>query len=211
MATASSTWRLRTIAATSERAVGQWRRHLPACGELCGGKQPYSIAVGDFNGDGIPTWRWQTKARGVVVLLGKGDGTFQSAVNYAAGCSQLHSSWRFQRRRPPDLAVTSCGDDNVSVLLGKGDGTFQAAVNYANRLESVLGCGGGLQRGRQARLDGRKRRWRRINTPEYDGLRGLAECRGTYESGGDGHHRCRLGARSECRERPAHRAGSQRD
>ena len=35
-----------------ERAAGQWQRDLPGGGELRGGHGSFSVAVGDFNGDG---------------------------------------------------------------------------------------------------------------------------------------------------------------
>ena len=79
----------------------------------------------------------------VGVLLGNGDGTFQSATSYNSGgayalsvaVADVNGDGR------PDLLVTNecaiggCGSGSngaVSVLLGNGDGTFQAAVNYAS-------------------------------------------------------------------------------
>jgi hypothetical protein len=71
------------------------------------------------------------------VLLGNGDGTFQPAVNYAAGpMPRSIAVGDFNGDGKPDLAVAEEGtahsftDSAVSVLLGNGDGTFQPAVNY---------------------------------------------------------------------------------
>ena len=75
----------------------------------------------------------------VSVLLGNGDGTFQSAVTYsvfdsntftgfepvAVAVAQLVAGSNF------DIVTANAGDDTVSVLLGKGDGTFQSAVTYS--------------------------------------------------------------------------------
>jgi len=45
-----------------------------------------SVAVGDFNGDGIPDLAISNESSSTVsILLGKGDGTFQSQVSYATG------------------------------------------------------------------------------------------------------------------------------
>src|SRR5437879_4028324 len=52
------------------------------------GTNPYSVAVGDFNGDGIPDLAVTDSlfSNGTVgVLLGKRGGSFQSAQSYNAG------------------------------------------------------------------------------------------------------------------------------
>jgi hypothetical protein len=105
------------------------------------GSLPVSVAVGDFNGDGIPDLAVanNTYPNGTVsVLLGKGDGTFLTAVTYAAGTyPRSVAVGDFNGDGIPDLAVANEGtspsfsDSSVSILLGKGDGTFLPAVNYA--------------------------------------------------------------------------------
>ena len=124
------------------------------------GSMPDWVAVGDFNGDGKldlavanecgndPT----CQSGGTVgVLLGNGDGTFQTMVSYKTGANSASVAvGDFNGDGKPDLAVANYGSTNVSVLLGNGDGTFQTAVNYSAGLRSHLGCGGGLQRRRQA-------------------------------------------------------------
>ncbi len=66
------------------------------------------------------------------MLLGNGDGTFLTGVNYNAGTqprsvavADVNGDGR------PDIIVANQGSNNVSVLLGNGDGTFQNPVNYA--------------------------------------------------------------------------------
>jgi hypothetical protein len=96
------------------------------------GDWPFSVAIGDVNGDGAPDLAVANcDSDNVSVLLGNGDGTFQTAVNYGTG------GWPYSVAigdvngdDAPDLAVANCDSDNVSVLLGNGDGTFQTAVNY---------------------------------------------------------------------------------
>ena len=46
----------------------------------------WSVAAGDFNSDGKPDLASANRyATNISVLLGNGDGTFQSAVSYTAG------------------------------------------------------------------------------------------------------------------------------
>jgi hypothetical protein len=96
---------------------------------------PFSVAVGDFNGDGkadIVATAENGPSEGVNVLLGNGDGTFQTAVYYPTGwgpeCVVIAD---FNSDGIPDLAVVNASSDNISVLLGNGDGTFQPANSFA--------------------------------------------------------------------------------
>ena len=98
-------------------------------------KNPTSIAVGDFNGDGN-TDLVVTKIDGGVgrvgVLMGKGDGTFQAPVDYAAGNAPTSIvTGDFNGDERPDVVVSNGVDGTVSVLMGNGsDGTFQSHVDY---------------------------------------------------------------------------------
>ena len=114
-----------------------------------------SVAVADVNGDGKPDLIVGNfcgftndcelslgRSGTVSVLLGNGDGTFQTAVVYDPGgyfpisvtLADVNGDGK------PDLVVANeCGDSTcfsfapngtVSVMLGNGDGTFQSAVIY---------------------------------------------------------------------------------
>ena len=108
---------------------------------ITAGKNPCSIAVGDFNRDGHLDLVVVNNAINVAggwlpgtvsVLLGNGDGTFQTHVDYAAGtgpCSVAEGDFNGDNRL--DLAVAAHPANVVSVLLGKGDGTFEPRVDYA--------------------------------------------------------------------------------
>ncbi|MFE3634959.1 FG-GAP-like repeat-containing protein [Streptomyces sp. NPDC059168] len=100
------------------------------------GSRPASVAVGDFNKDGktdLTTANSDGDAPSVSVLLGNGDGTFDSPVNYPAGTLPVSVAvGDFNKDGNPDLTIANdgIGIKTVSVLLGNGDGTFDPAVNY---------------------------------------------------------------------------------
>jgi hypothetical protein len=106
------------------------------------GQAPVSVAVADFNGDGIPDLAvadfgvYYTKSGTVSILLGKGDGSFMPAKNYAAGLFPAFLAvGDFNHDGMPDLVVAAY--DRVAVLLGNGDGTFQPPVSYFSGLSPV--------------------------------------------------------------------------
>jgi hypothetical protein len=90
------------------------------------------VAVGDLNLDGkVDLAVANGGSDDVSVLLGNGDGSFQTAINYGAhnfpfdvALGDLNGDGK------PDLAVAD-SFDGASVLLGNGDGSFQTAVKYA--------------------------------------------------------------------------------
>jgi hypothetical protein len=93
-----------------------------------------SLAVGDFNDDGIPDLVTANASGTVSVLLGNGDGSFRAAKSYAAGSNPYAVAvGDFNGDGILDLAVTNFGffPSTVSVLLGNGDGSFQAPTSYA--------------------------------------------------------------------------------
>lgn len=99
---------------------------------------PYGLAVADLNHDGkldlivtdgssisVPN---QT----IEVLLGKGDGSFQTPTTYTVGANpQAIAIADFNGDGYLDLAIANYDGNSVSILLGRGDGTFGAASNVA--------------------------------------------------------------------------------
>jgi hypothetical protein len=121
----------------------------PAVAYNSGGLGAQSITVADVNGDGKPdlvlanycatTFGDCSNGASVGVLLGDGDGTFQTAVPYSSGGVEAYSIAvaDVNGDGKPDLLVLNwCADSScetgssVGVLLGNGDGTFQTAVPY---------------------------------------------------------------------------------
>jgi hypothetical protein len=104
-----------------------------------------SIVSADFNGDGVkdlavtqgitPTAANPFPPGNVIVLLGKGDGTFGPPTAFPVGpvFNSHLASGDFSGDGFTDLAVThsvAIGAGRVAVLLGKGDGSFGPAVDY---------------------------------------------------------------------------------
>jgi len=94
------------------------------------GSQPYSAAVGDFNGDGIPDIATANSGNNnVTVLLGNGSGGFTAAPGSPFAVGKLPRAvvvGDFNGDGIPDLAIANNQDNTVTVLLGNGSGGFTA-------------------------------------------------------------------------------------
>ena len=107
-------------------------------------------AIADFNGDGhldvaISTYNASTKVTGWYVLLGKGNGQFQSpsALPFTGTYSASLVAGDFNGDGKPDLAaaIYTKGSLALQFAAGHGDGTFATPT-----LTSLLGtCGSTLQ------------------------------------------------------------------
>jgi len=103
------------------------------------GSNPIYLLAGDFNHDGkldlaVANFGDSFSASdpgGLSILLGKGDGTFESAVSYPVSHPNSISSGDFNNDGIIDLIVTGAQPDfsyALSVFIGNGDGTFKPGV-----------------------------------------------------------------------------------
>jgi len=99
------------------------------------GAFPRSVALADVNGDGhLDLIAANSVGNSVNILLGNGDGTFQSPPaliiqNTFAPRSVVVTD--LSGDGIPDLVVANIQTNNLSVFLGNGDGTFQNPTTIA--------------------------------------------------------------------------------
>ncbi len=94
---------------------------------------PCSAAVGDLNGDGHADMVVsELFGGGVIVFLGKGDGTFSGPFGYAGAGSGAGfvALGDFNGDGIIDIASVEQSSNSITILLGNGDGTFKTAQNY---------------------------------------------------------------------------------
>ena len=97
------------------------------------GTKPYSVALGDVNGDGKPDLAVANEGfNNVSVLLGNGNGTFTTQQTFGTGSSPRSVTLGdVNGDGKPDLAVANAAGNTISVLLGNGNGTFAAQQTFA--------------------------------------------------------------------------------
>ncbi len=102
------------------------------------GAGPVGLVVGDFNGDGRPDVAVVDggdsygNGQGVSILLGNGDGTFQTPATFIPMPGSDPTSivaGDFTGDGVLDLAVTTETSHSVTILMGDGDGRFHAIAS----------------------------------------------------------------------------------
>ena len=90
-------------------------------------------ASGDLNGDGKLDLVLLTSDFGsgatMAIVLGSGDGTFQSPVTYSVSVAPYFVLGDFTGDGKPDVAISA--GSLISVLVNNGDGTFKSPVDYS--------------------------------------------------------------------------------
>jgi VCBS repeat protein len=111
---------------------------------LADGLRPDSVAIADFNGDGIPDLAIAfpeddvARQTTVSVLLGNGDGTFQAPLAFDVGVGPTSLAvGDFNSDGLPDLAVANVFSNDVSVLLNGADNPLLAQGGSAPMLSGI--------------------------------------------------------------------------
>jgi hypothetical protein len=114
--------------------------------------RPLSVATADLNGDGkldlVLAGDLNGSNNSVSVLLGNGDGTFQSHVDYPVPPPNGGPTWAivadFNADGKPDVAA-GYGGGAVALYLGNGDGTLQVPKTF--QLRDSFGANAGAAAG----------------------------------------------------------------
>ena len=105
------------------------------------GSQPHSVAVDDFNRDGlmdIVVTNYGTDNIGI--FLGSGNGDFHSMTTYSTGSNSgtySVATCDFNSDNKSDIVVTNSQSNTIRIFLGLGDGRFTFGLTYSTGNRAV--------------------------------------------------------------------------
>src|ERR1700677_3983177 len=119
------------------------------------GHLPSSIAVADFNNDGLSDLAVVNQGDNTIgIYLRNTDGTFKPPTLIATGMkptSIVAGAFNPNSNAIIDLAITNSAENTLETYIGKGDGTFFSPIKYATgvtpvfvALADLIGVGGGI-------------------------------------------------------------------
>jgi hypothetical protein len=125
---------LATVVLLTAAAPGAAQAAFTTASTPATGGSTQSVAVGDFNADGIPDIAaGNAQVNTVSVLIGNGNGTFTAAASPTVGSAPTSVAvGDFNGDGIQDLTTANFGPNSpwtVSVLLGAGNGTFGTATS----------------------------------------------------------------------------------
>ncbi|HEV2379055.1 MAG TPA: choice-of-anchor D domain-containing protein [Terriglobia bacterium] len=104
------------------------------------GQGPFQPVVADFNGDGKPDLAISDQANSpgtVTLILGNGDGTFQTPLEFNVGSSPKGAvAGDFNGDGIQDLAVINSGSATVTILFGSSTNPFSLILPTTTSLPS---------------------------------------------------------------------------
>jgi hypothetical protein len=102
---------------------------------------PSSLAIADFNGDGIPDVAVvSASGNSLIVMIDNGNGSFRQGAPINVGLVPAGIvAGDFNGDGIEDLAVVSLS--GLGILLGNGNGTFQTLVNIRDAFGNALAVG----------------------------------------------------------------------
>lgn len=116
--------------------LGDGKGHLISAGAIAQLGSVVSIAVSDFNHDGIPDLAVSDfGSNSVTILLGAGKGSFRPAWSFSLpmrGSVFRLAAADFNGDGIPDLAIANDDQNSFEVMLGNGNGTFTYAPALSN-------------------------------------------------------------------------------
>jgi len=124
-----------TVTVLLGKGDGSFQPKVNYSGCPTGTGNPVKVLLADFNRDGstdIAVGCSGGNPGGVVILLGNGDGTFQTPVAYPSGDVTGLAMGDFNGDGILDIAVTDHSQQDVTIFIGNGNGTFKAGVVAVN-------------------------------------------------------------------------------